>query len=88
MARIVATASNKESTNGTTMTQPKRSSLNHTASEAPKYIPLVVDLRPMRLTTGRTYDHKKINNKLINKLIINQEVTTEDTHNPGEEAHR
>jgi hypothetical protein len=49
---------------------------------------LVVDLRPMRLTTGRTYDHKKKNNKLINKLIINQEVTTEDTHNPGEEAHR
>jgi hypothetical protein len=24
----------------------------------------------------------------MNKLIINQEVTTEDTHNPGEEAHR
>jgi hypothetical protein len=47
---------------------------------------LVVDLRPMRLTTGRTYDHKK--KKKINKLIINQEVTTEDTHNPGEEAHR
>lgn len=38
MAQVVATDSNKESTNGTTMTQPKRSSLNHTASEAPKYI--------------------------------------------------
>jgi hypothetical protein len=24
----------------------------------------------------------------MNKLIINQEVTTEDTHNPGKEAHR
>jgi hypothetical protein len=24
-----------------------------------KRIHLVVDLRPMRLTTGRTYDHKK-----------------------------
>jgi hypothetical protein len=33
-----------------------------------------------RLTTGRTYDHKK-----INKLIINQDV---DTHNPGEEANK
>jgi hypothetical protein len=41
------------------------------------------DLRPAALTTT-----KKKNNKLINKLIINQEVTTEDTHNPGEEAHR
>jgi hypothetical protein len=40
-----------------------------------------------RLPTGRPYDHKKKINNKINKLIINQEVTTEDTHNPGEEAH-
>jgi hypothetical protein len=33
--------------------------------DIPFEIHLVVDLRPMRLRTGRTYDHKKIVNKLI-----------------------
>jgi hypothetical protein len=42
-----------------------------------------------RLTTYATYDRphlrpQKKKNKLINKLIINQEVTTEDTHNQYE----
>jgi hypothetical protein len=45
-----------------------------------------------RVTTYATYDRPHLRpqkkKKLINKLIINQEVTTQDTHNPGEEAHR